>query len=101
MRQIKTSDELGKVLKESETVIVDFYTTWCSPCQLITPFIENLASEFPHITVVKCDCENSEDITDTFGIKSIPTFIKFVKGRRETVVIGCDKTKILELFNGL
>lgn len=101
MQQIKTSEELKQLLNKNEIVIIDFYTSWCTPCKVISPFIEKLASEFSHITVVKCDCENSEDLADALGIKSIPTFIKFVNGKRESNVIGCDKTKIMELFNGL
>jgi len=101
MQQIKTSEELKQLVNKNEIVIVDFYTSWCAPCKVITPFIEKLASEYLDITVVKCDCENSGDVLDAFGIKSIPTFIKFVNGKRESTVIGCDKTKIVELFNGL
>jgi thioredoxin 1 len=101
MKHIKNSIDLKELIEKNEVVIVDFYTSWCGPCKTIAPFFEKLSKEYPQIAVAKCDCENSDDVADGFGIKAIPTFIKFVNGKRDTVVNGCDKTKLIELFNGL
>ena len=101
MKHIKTLAELKELINKNEVVIVDFYTTWCGPCKIIGPIFEKLSKEYPSALAVKCDCEDSEDLVDSFGIKAIPTFIKFVNGKKDTVVNGPDKTKLLELFNGL
>lgn len=101
MKQIKSSNDLKRLIENNEVVIIDFYTSWCGPCKTIAPFFQKLSEEFPSIVTAKCDCEDSEDVSDSLGISSIPTFIKFVKGKRDSVVSGCDKTKIIEMFNGL
>lgn len=101
MKDIKNFSDFKELVENNEVVVIDFYTQWCGPCKTIAPFFEKLSKEYPHITTAKCDCENSNDVADGFGIKAIPTFIKFVNGKRDTVVNGCDKTKLMELFNGL
>lgn len=101
MKHITNHGDLREVLKSGETVIIDFYTKWCGPCKVIAPFFEQLEKEFPHIVFAKCDCENSEDVSDGLGVKSIPTFIKFVNGKKDSVISGADKNKLLELVNGL
>ena len=101
MKHIRNHKEFNDIISANEVVIIDFYTKWCGPCKVIAPFFEKLEKEFPHIAFVKCDCEDSEDLSDVLGVKSIPTFIKFVNGKKDTVVSGADKNKILELVNGL
>jgi|UniRef100_A0A6C0KQB6 thioredoxin 1 len=101
MKHIKNQKDFDDIVRENEVVIIDFYTKWCGPCKAIAPFFEKLEKEFPHIVFVKCDCENSEDVSDTLGVKSIPTFIKFEKGVKTTVISGANKTELLGLVNGL
>jgi len=101
MKHIHNAQEFNDLISRNDVVIIDFYTKWCGPCKAVSPFFEKLQTEYPHITFVKCDCEDSDDLIDSLGITNIPTFIKFVKGKKETVITGADKNKILELVNGL
>jgi thioredoxin len=101
MKQIRNAQEFNNLINGSEVVIIDFFTKWCGPCKAVAPFFEKLQTEYPHITFAKCDCEDADDLIDTLGVKSIPTFMKFVNGKKEAVVTGADKNQILELVNGL
>jgi thiol-disulfide isomerase/thioredoxin len=67
----------------------------------VAPFFENLAKEYTRIFLCKCDCEASNDLCDALGIKSIPTFIKYVNGKKDTVVNGVYHLELLEMVNGL
>ncbi|KAI5701556.1 thioredoxin-2-like isoform X2 [Diaphorina citri] len=59
-------------------IVIDFYATWCGPCKMIAPKIEELASEFPDVVFLKVDVDESEDIAMAYDISSMPTFV-FVK----------------------
>ena len=69
-----------KVLKNSKTVLVDFYADWCGPCKMMSPVIDKLADEFEgKIKVGKINVDDHSEIAAQFGIMSIPN-MKFFKG---------------------
>ena len=61
----------------SGKVLVDFFATWCGPCKMLTPILEELASDRKDTKIVKVDVDECEGIARRFGIMSIPTLIKF------------------------
>lgn len=65
----------------SGKVLVDFFATWCGPCKMLTPILEELASDRSDTKIVKVDVDECEKIARQFGIMSIPTLIKFVDGQ--------------------
>lgn len=65
----------------SGKVLVDFFATWCGPCKMLTPILEELASDRSDTKIVKVDVDECEKIARQFGIMSIPTLIKFVDGK--------------------
>ena len=56
-------------------VIVDFYTSSCGPCKAMNPILEEISKEYDHITVAKVNVANNPDMTQMFGIMSVPTVI--------------------------
>lgn len=62
-------------------VLVDFFATWCGPCKMLTPILEELASDRNDTKIVKVDVDECEGIARQFGIMSIPTLIKFDNGK--------------------
>jgi thioredoxin 1 len=71
----------AEVLDSSIPVLVDFWATWCSPCKMIAPIVEELAGEYEgRVKVAKVDVDANPVIPGQFGVMSIPTLLVFVAG---------------------
>lgn len=93
-----------ETLKNGELpLVVDFWATWCGPCRMIAPIIEELAKEYDgKINVGKCDVEECDDIAAQFGIRNIPTILFFKGGEVVDKMVGAaSKSKIEEKFKAL
>ena len=98
--QITSSDWQAKVLDASEPVLVDFFATWCGPCKMMAPVIDEVAAEKAgQASVYKIDIDENPDIAQQYGVMSIPTFIAFKNGEPAAKTLGAQpKEKILELL---
>ncbi len=98
--QISSADWQAKVLDATQPVLVDFYATWCGPCKMMAPVIEEVAAEKAgSAAVYKVDVDESPDIAQKYGIMSIPTFIVFKNGEPAGKTLGAQpKESILALF---
>ena len=92
----KSFDE--EILKSETPVFVDFYTTWCGPCRMMAPVVEELATELDGtVKVVKVDAEEAADASGKYGVASVPTFILFKGGEAVAHHQGtATKEKLLE-----
>ena len=70
-----------QVLKSPTPVLVDFYATWCGPCQKLGPVLEQFAAETPGVLVVKVDIDHSRELADRYGVQKIPCVILFKDGK--------------------
>lgn len=69
------------VLENEKPVLLDFWATWCGPCRMIAPTLEQLAQEYPQYAVAKINVDEEPELTMQFGIVSIPTLIVFKAGQ--------------------
>jgi len=77
------------VIKDNSTVLVDFWATWCGPCKMVAPIMEQLAQEFDgKIVIVKVDVDEESEIAERFGIQSIPTVILLKNGEPVSTDVG-------------
>ena len=87
------------VLGGEKTVLVDFFATWCGPCQMLAPTIEEIADEHPEYTVVKIDVDDAPVLAVKYGIVSIPTLVVIKNGDTVNKAIGVhSKDEILALL---
>ncbi|KAF7286686.1 thioredoxin 2 [Rhynchophorus ferrugineus] len=79
---IKDKDDLQQKLNDAgdQLVVIDFFATWCGPCKMISPKLEELAAEFTNIHILKVDVDECEDIAMEYNISSMPTFV-FIKNK--------------------
>ena len=102
--EVKITSENFESLKTGNLpLVVDFWATWCGPCRMVGPIIEELAKEYDgKIVVGKCDVEECEDLALEYGIRNIPTVLFFKNGEVVDKMIGAQgKAKFEEKFQTL
>ena len=86
-----------KVLQSTKPVLVDFWATWCGPCRMLAPVIEEIAEEYEkEITVGKINVDEQRDLAIQFGIESIPTVLLFKAGKIVAKSVGFRTKEQLE-----
>ncbi len=89
-----------KVMQAQEKVLLDFWATWCGPCKMIAPYVEQVAQEREDITVGKIDVDRDPELAIRFGITSIPTLLVMENGQVTGQALGYrPKADILKLLD--
>ena len=76
------------VLKSDKKVLLDFWATWCGPCKMIAPIVEEIAEENEQIVVGKIDVDEETPLAIQFGVTSIPTLVLMENGQKIGQLIG-------------
>ena len=99
--KITSKDFEREVLNSEIPVLVDFFATWCGPCKMMSPVVEELEKELEgKAKVFKIDTDEERDLAIKYGIMSIPTFIVFKNGEVKAKSIGMqDKEELIEMIN--
>ncbi len=93
-----TKEEFDKKINASEVVLVDMFATWCGPCQMMVPAIEEIKDEYAKdnkVEVIGVDIDESPDISSKYSVMSVPTFLLFKDGKLADSVIGAVAKDIL------
>ena len=79
MEKVITNTNFEEALAVPGLLVIDFWATWCGPCRMLSPIVDELAAEFEgRATIAKCNVDDCEDIAMRFGVRNIPTLV-FVK----------------------
>lgn len=89
-----------EVLKSDKPVLVDFWATWCGPCQALSPVISEIADEYKNrIKVCKVDVDKETELTSAFKVFSIPTLLVIKDGQVTNFTVGVQpKERIISMF---
>ena len=94
--EIKENEFDEVVLKSDKPVFVDFYATWCGPCKMMSPILEQLSEEKRDVVFAKIDVDDAERLAVLYGISSIPCMILFKNGEEADRVVGAVPKQKLE-----
>lgn len=79
MVKVINDANIAEVLASGKPVVIDFWATWCGPCRVLGPTVEEVAEEYADKAIVaKCNVDDCEDISMKYGIRNIPTLV-FIK----------------------
>ncbi len=95
-----TNENFEELRREDGTVLLDFYADWCGPCRMLSPIIDEIASERPDLTVGKVNVDDEPELSHEFGIVSIPTVIVMRRGKVVNRLTGArPKAQLLSLLD--
>ena len=101
MNVIKVNDSTfeQEVLNSNIPVLIDFYADWCGPCKMLSPTVDEVASENDDIKVVKINVDESQEVAIKYQIMSIPTLVVIKNGKEVNRSVGViDKEEILSMI---
>lgn len=93
-----TSMEEFEFLVSKGKIVVEFYSTWCDPCQLINPHFDILSKKYKSIRYLKVDIDELDDVATHVEITAIPTFLVYENGKQIDELVGASVQKLEELI---
>lgn len=95
---IKKENFQSVVLESNKTVLLDFWASWCGPCRMLSPIIDEFAEENPDIKVGKVNVDEESDLAREYRIRTIPTLVVIKDGKEDARISGViSKEEIAEL----
>ncbi len=98
LKHINTDEFNDLVIDKKEKVLVDFYASWCGPCKMLAPILEEISKEV-EVQICSVDVDDNFDLAKSYGVMSVPTLILFNNGVEVKRAIGLkNKDFILDML---
>ncbi len=98
--QITRENFMSEVTNSEKPVLLDFYADWCGPCRMVTPIVDEIASERSDIKVGKINVDNQPELAQQFRVMSIPTLVVLKDRKIVSQSVGAKtKEQILEMLS--
>ena len=97
------SENFESEINSGKVTLVDFFATWCGPCKMLGPVLEQVADEVKDkANIVKLDIDGSMDLAKQFGVMSVPTMVIFKDGKEVDRIVGLrQKSQIVDALNNI
>lgn len=90
----------AEVMKSEKTVLIDFWATWCGPCRMVSPLVDQIADEVTDKKICKINVDEQPELAEAFQVSSIPTLVVVKNGKVANRSVGAmPKSEILALLN--
>ncbi|MBO5562342.1 MAG: thioredoxin [Bacteroidales bacterium] len=101
MAKIATNTNFSELLQDGKLVIVDFWATWCGPCRMLSPLLDEVEEEMgDKVTVVKVNVDDADEVAMQYRIMNIPTLLFFKNGQLVDKTVGAmPKNALVERIN--
>ena len=103
MEKVVTNSNVTEILSADQPVMVDFWATWCGPCRMLTPTVDEIAQEYEgRVTVAKCNVDDSDEVAMQYRVRNIPPLIFFKGGQQVDKLVGLvSKKEITDILDKL
>lgn len=103
MAQVITNENITAVLSSDKPVMIDFWATWCGPCKMLSPTVDEIAEDYAEKAVIaKCNVDDADEVAMQFRVRNIPTLLFFKGGELKNRLVGVvSKKEIAEVLDSL
>ncbi len=97
LKNFKVMSDFNDIIKDSKPTLVDFYATWCGPCKMMHPILEQVKSKLgDEVAIVKIDVDKNQELSAQYRVQSVPTLIIFKDGEVKWRAAGVHSAEDLE-----
>lgn len=101
IKRVENLQQYLNIIDEYEKVLIDFSATWCRPCNIIHPLVEELASKNTEIVFLEVDVDDCPDIASKEDITAMPTFIYYFDGQKQAKIKGASPENLKKIVSEL